>query len=141
VPAQLKSLGICIECSRLSGWAVGSWRSTGLTAVNAPACGAVEDELLVFMECPASNSLRARYGSDLGFQGRSLRTIMTEAPQLALASFLSEIWETRHVALRRIALKRTTEGDDDLPRHRNISEQLSMGPLRLQRAPPHLCGT
>jgi hypothetical protein len=35
--------------------------------------------------------LRARYGSELGFQGRSMRTIMTEAPQLALASFLSEI--------------------------------------------------
>ena len=82
------------------------------------ACGAVEDELHVFMECPAHDSLRARYGSDLGFQGRSMRTIMTEAPQLALASFLSEIWETRHVALRRTALKRAREGDDDLSQHR-----------------------
>jgi hypothetical protein len=35
---------------------------------------------------------------------------MTEAPQLALASFLSEIWETRHVALRRTVLKRMDEG-------------------------------
>ena len=76
------------------------------------------------MECPAYDSLQARYGSDLGFQGRSMRTIMTEVPQLALASFLSEIWETRHVALRRTVLKRTREGDDDLPRHRKKSEQL-----------------
>ena len=110
-------------------------------AVNAPrncrlcACGAVEDELHVFMECPAYDSLRARYGSDLGFQGRSMRTIMTEAPQLALARFLSEIWETRHVALRRTVLKRTREGDDDLPRHRKKSEQLSMAPPALTDSP------
>jgi hypothetical protein len=99
------------------------------------ACGAVEDELHVFMECPAYDSLRARYGSDLGFQGHSMRTIMTEAPQLALASFLSEIWETRHVALRRTVLKRTTEGDDDLPGHHKKSEQLSMGPPALTDSP------
>jgi hypothetical protein len=95
------------------------------------ACGAVEDELHVFMECPAYDSLQARYGSDLGFQGRSMRTIMTEVPQLALASF----WETRHVALRRTVLKRTREGDDDLPRHRKKSEQLSMAPPALTDSP------
>jgi hypothetical protein len=61
-----------------------------------------------------------------------MRTNMTEAPQLALASFLSDIWETRYAALRRTALNRTTdaltrEGDDDLSRHHsNKSEQLSM---------------
>jgi hypothetical protein len=49
------------------------------------ACGAVEDELHVFMECAAFDSLRVKYGSDLGFQGRSMRTSMTEVPQLALA--------------------------------------------------------
>ncbi len=61
-----------------------------------------------------------------------MRTIMTEAPQLALASFLSEIWETRRVALKHTALKRTRDGDDDLLRHRNRSERLSMA------APPAL---
>ncbi len=55
------------------------------------ACGAAEDELHVFMECPAYDRLRAKYGGDLGFQGRSMRTTMTKAPRLALASFLSEI--------------------------------------------------
>jgi hypothetical protein len=99
------------------------------------ACGAVEDELHAVMECPAYDSLRAKYGSDLGFQGRSMRTIMTEAPKLAFAGFLSEIWETRHVALRRTALKRTREGDDDLPRHRNKSEQLSMALPALTDSP------
>ncbi len=59
----------------------------------------------MFMECPAYDSLRAKYWSDLGFQGRSMRAIMNEAPQLALASFLSDIWETRHVALKRTALR------------------------------------
>ncbi len=91
----------------------------------------MDDELHVFMECPAHDSLRAKYGSDLGFQGRSMRTMMTEVPQLALASLLSEIWETRHVALRRTTLKRTREGDDDLPRHNKNSEQLSMAPPAL----------
>ncbi len=36
-------------------------------------CGAVEDELHVFMECPAYDSLRAKCGSDLGFQRRGMR--------------------------------------------------------------------
>ncbi len=61
-----------------------------------------------------------------------MRTIMTEAPQLALARILSEIWETRHVALRRTVLKRTREGDDDL---RKKSEQLSMAPPALTDSP------
>jgi hypothetical protein len=47
---------------------------------------AVKDEPPVFLECPASDSLRAKYGSDLSFhQIRSMRTIMTESPQLPLA--------------------------------------------------------
>ncbi|EFJ52877.1 hypothetical protein VOLCADRAFT_102835 [Volvox carteri f. nagariensis] len=49
-------------------------------------CGAVEDELHVFEECPAYKSIRAKYDGDLVFKGRSMRTIMTEAPPLALAS-------------------------------------------------------
>jgi hypothetical protein len=64
-----------------------------------------------------------------------MRTIMTEAPQLALASFLSEIWEARYVALKRTALKRTREGDDDLPQHRKNSEQLPMAPPALTDSP------
>ncbi|EFJ47537.1 hypothetical protein VOLCADRAFT_91950 [Volvox carteri f. nagariensis] len=47
-------------------------------------CGAVEDELHVFEECPAYKSIRAKYG-DLVLTGRSMRTTMTEAPPLALA--------------------------------------------------------
>ncbi len=47
----------------------------------------------------------SKYRSDLGFQRHNMRTIMTEAPQLALASCLSKIWETGHVALRRTAHK------------------------------------
>jgi hypothetical protein len=70
------------------------------------------------MEYPAYDTVA--YGSDLGFQGRSMRTIMTEDPQLALASFLSEIWEMRHDPLRRTALKRTTgEGDDGTAKKSN----------------------
>jgi hypothetical protein len=53
-----------------------------------------------------------------------MRTILIAAPQLALASFLSEIWETRPVALKRTALIRTSDGDDDLPRHRNKSKPI-----------------
>ncbi len=73
------------------------------------------------------------YGPSTGatfayFHGRSMRTIMTEAPQLTLASFLSEIRETRHAALRRTTLKRTREGDDNLPPHQNNSEQLPIVP-------------
>ncbi|EFJ47785.1 hypothetical protein VOLCADRAFT_105024 [Volvox carteri f. nagariensis] len=64
-------------------------------------CGAVEDEMHVFVESPAyASSTRAKYERDLAFQGRNMRTIMTEAPPLALARFLSEVWETRHVALK-----------------------------------------
>ncbi len=83
----------------------------------------------MFIECPAYNSLRAKYGSDLGFQGHSMRTIMAEALELALASFLSEIWETRYVALKRAALKRMRKGDDDLPLYRNKSTDPLMGQL------------
>jgi hypothetical protein len=38
---------------------------------------------------------------------------MTEAAKLALASFLSEIWETRYTAPRSTGW--TKEGDDDPP--------------------------
>jgi hypothetical protein len=38
-----------------------------------------------------ARKLQAKYGSDLSFHGRRMRTNMTEAPQLALASFLSDI--------------------------------------------------
>jgi hypothetical protein len=94
------------------------------------------------IKCPAYSSLRAKYGRGLGFQGRSMRTIMIEAPQLALASFLSEIWEARYAALRRIALaQRTREGDDDPPRHRSKSKQLAMAPAGAQRTPSHSCST
>ncbi|EFJ47037.1 hypothetical protein VOLCADRAFT_92420 [Volvox carteri f. nagariensis] len=51
-------------------------------------CGAVEDELHVFEECPAYKSIRAKYDGDLVLTGRSMRTIMTEAPPLALARAL-----------------------------------------------------
>jgi hypothetical protein len=51
--------------------------------------------------------VRAKYGSDFGFQGRSMHTVTTEPPQLALASFLSESWEARYVARRHTALERT----------------------------------
>ena len=72
----------------------------------------------MFTECPAYASTRAKYDGDLVFHGRDMRTIMTEAPPLALAKFLSEVWEVRHVALRRFALKRMSEDDDFPPRNR-----------------------
>jgi hypothetical protein len=74
------------------------------------ACGAVEDEQHVCIECLAYNSLGAMYGSDLGVQGRSMRTIMNEAPQMALASFLTEFWETRIATLRRTVRNLPDEG-------------------------------
>ncbi|EFJ47625.1 hypothetical protein VOLCADRAFT_91955 [Volvox carteri f. nagariensis] len=50
-------------------------------------CGAVEDELHIFYECPAYKSIRAKYDGDLVFKGRSMCTIvMTEALPLAFAS-------------------------------------------------------
>ncbi|EFJ45297.1 hypothetical protein VOLCADRAFT_106028 [Volvox carteri f. nagariensis] len=49
-------------------------------------CGAVEDELHVFEECPTHKSIRAKYDGDLVFKGCSMRTIMTEALPLALPS-------------------------------------------------------
>ncbi|EFJ47268.1 hypothetical protein VOLCADRAFT_92357 [Volvox carteri f. nagariensis] len=49
-------------------------------------CGAVEDGLDVFDECPAYKSIRAKYDGDLVFEGCSMRTIMTEAPPVALPS-------------------------------------------------------
>lgn len=55
------------------------------------------------------NSLWGKYGSDFGCQGRSMRTIVTEAPQLALASSLSQIREIIYAVLRRTTLKRTRE--------------------------------
>jgi hypothetical protein len=81
------------------GWAVGSW----LPTPNSPTAPRVTvgcvrwmtRYLHVVVEWPAYDSLRAKYGSDLGFQGHSMRTIMPEAPQLALASFLSVICEMR----------------------------------------------
>ncbi|EFJ41917.1 hypothetical protein VOLCADRAFT_98005 [Volvox carteri f. nagariensis] len=56
-----------------------------LTAGRLCDCGAVEDELHVFEECPAYKSIRAKYDGDLVLMGRSMRTTMTEAPPLALA--------------------------------------------------------
>ncbi|EFJ49871.1 hypothetical protein VOLCADRAFT_104121 [Volvox carteri f. nagariensis] len=84
-------------------------------------------------------SIRAKYNVDLAFKGCSIRTIMTEAPPLALARYLSEIWEARHVALRRFALKRTREEEDGLPRTRINTNITSMPPPRLLRTHPHLC--
>ncbi|EFJ43161.1 hypothetical protein VOLCADRAFT_96704 [Volvox carteri f. nagariensis] len=85
-------------------------------------CRAVEDEMHVFVECPAYASTRAKYERDLALQGRNMRTIMTAAPPLALARFLSEVWETRHVALRRFVLKRTREDDDGPPRVQQLTK-------------------
>ncbi|EFJ46375.1 hypothetical protein VOLCADRAFT_93264 [Volvox carteri f. nagariensis] len=53
---------------------------------------------------------------------------MTEAPPLALARFLSEVWETLHAALRRFVLKRTREDDDGPPRNRTNTNLPSMCP-------------
>ncbi|EFJ52936.1 hypothetical protein VOLCADRAFT_86433 [Volvox carteri f. nagariensis] len=91
-------------------------------------CGAVEDEMHARVECPAYTTTRAKYERDLAFQGRDMRMIMTEAPLLALARFLSEVWETRHVALRRFVLKRTREDDDGPPCNRTKNDLPSMGP-------------
>lgn len=92
------------------------------------ACGAVGNELQVFIEFQAYNGLQAKYGTNLSFQWRSMPTIVNEAPQLALASSHLNIWETRHSVLRRTAPKRTRTGDDQSPWHRNNPDQLSVPP-------------
>ncbi len=51
----------------------------------------MEDELHVLCECPAYESIRDRYESDLRFKERGMRSIMVEAPPMALASFLDEV--------------------------------------------------
>ncbi|EFJ42394.1 hypothetical protein VOLCADRAFT_107237 [Volvox carteri f. nagariensis] len=104
-------------------------------------CGAFEDELHVFEECPAYKSIRAKYDGDLVLKGRSMRTIMTEAPPLALARYLSEIWEARHVALRRFTLKWTRENEDDLPCTRINTNTTSMAPPAFMDTPALVCGT
>ena len=68
----------------------------------------------VFQECPAYGSLRSTFEDAIAFQGRDMRTIMGEAPPLAVANFLHNVWVTRHAALKRLALKRT-RGDEDAP--------------------------
>jgi hypothetical protein len=73
---------------------LGVGRSTGPTATSA---------LCVPLDCVPVERWQSA-GSDLGFHGRSMRTIMIEATQLTLASLISQIWETRYVALRRTAL-------------------------------------
>lgn len=80
-------------------------------------CGdaqAVEDELHVLCECPAYESIRDRYESDLHFKERDMRSIMLEAPPIALASFLDEVWRERHCILQRctrLAARRVSSGD------------------------------
>jgi hypothetical protein len=123
--------------SEVASSARACWRSTGLTAAKAPrvrvGCVPVErwktKYICYVVPSLRYRSLRAKYGSDLGFQLRSMRTITTEASQLALGQRISEIWETGYVALWRTTLKRTREGDGDLRRrHRKNSELLSMVP-------------
>ncbi len=63
----------------------------------------LEDELHVLCECPAYESIRDRYESDLRFKERGMRSIMMEAPPIALASFLDEVWRERHCILQRRA--------------------------------------
>lgn len=102
-PLAERSIRTCLECSCVDDKDVG--QQTGAMAANTrrvPA-GCVRmcfsDELHVFVECPAYISIWAKYGRDVCFQGRNMRTIVTEAAQLALVSFLSEIWETRCAVL------------------------------------------
>ena len=67
-------------------------------------CGdqqAVEDELHVLCECPAYEPIRDRYESDLRFKERVMSSIMVEAPPVALASFLDEVWRQRLCILQR----------------------------------------
>ena len=69
-------------------------------------CGdeqAVEDELHVLCECPAYEPFRDRYECELRFKERDMRSIMMEAPPIALASFLDEVWQERHRILQRRA--------------------------------------
>ncbi len=62
-----------------------------------------EDELHVLCECPAYESIRDRYESDLRFKERGMRSIMMEAPPMALTSFLDEVWRERQCVLQRRA--------------------------------------
>jgi hypothetical protein len=71
---------------------LGCWRSIGLTAANAARvpirCVSMERWKASYM-CLCSAKLRTAHRPSI--QGRSMRIIKTEAPQLALASFLSEV--------------------------------------------------
>ncbi|EFJ41640.1 hypothetical protein VOLCADRAFT_98400 [Volvox carteri f. nagariensis] len=51
------------------GWSRGRWGSKGMPPTWLCDCGVVEDEMHVFVECPAYNTW-AKYERDLAFQGR-----------------------------------------------------------------------
>jgi hypothetical protein len=99
-------------------WAVGSWRSTGPMAGNAPRTPAEPWKMSYTSLCSAR--LSKIYGPSTGAAWLSgahhaHHTHMTDAPPLALATFFSEIWETRCAAIRRTTLKQKREDDDDYP--------------------------
>ncbi|EFJ44636.1 hypothetical protein VOLCADRAFT_95034 [Volvox carteri f. nagariensis] len=119
----------------------------GLMGVSAPRgpAGVVTVERLKMScmfsnECPPYKSIQAKYDGDLVFKGRSMRTIMTEAPPLALARYLGNLGGQARCA-EALCPEADEVDDDDLLCTCINFNTTSMAPPAFMDTPALVCGT
>jgi hypothetical protein len=90
---------------------------------------------------PLAMAYRPSTAATLAYTAQHAHQLRLRLPNWHWPASILEIWEASYAALRRTPLKRTREDEDDPPRHRNKSKQLSITPSGMTDSLPHLCGT